>query len=55
MTLALALAVALTLTLALNPNPNPSSGYYRDVLATPDGDDHPNIRNFMKSGWEGSG
>jgi len=25
------------------------------VLATPDGDDHPNIRNFMKSGWEGSG
>jgi hypothetical protein len=28
-------------------------GYYRDVLATPDGDDHPNIRNFMKSGWDG--
>eukprot|EP00527_Entomoneis_sp_CCMP2396_P003634 CAMPEP_0198154662 /NCGR_PEP_ID=MMETSP1443-20131203/68705_1 /TAXON_ID=186043 /ORGANISM="Entomoneis sp., Strain CCMP2396" /LENGTH=211 /DNA_ID=CAMNT_0043821357 /DNA_START=46 /DNA_END=681 /DNA_ORIENTATION=+ len=27
--------------------------YYRDVLATPDGDDHQNIRNFMKSGWEG--
>lgn len=28
-------------------------GYYRDVVATPDGDDHPNIRNFMTSGWEG--
>ena len=28
-------------------------GYYRDVVATPEGDDHPNIRNFMKSGWEG--
>jgi len=27
--------------------------YYRDVLATPDGDDHQNIRNFMKYGWEG--
>ena len=27
--------------------------YYRDVLATPDGDDHANIRNFMKTGWEG--
>ena len=27
--------------------------YYRDVLATPDGDDHQNIRNFMKTGWEG--
>jgi len=27
--------------------------YYRDVLATPDGDDHGNIRNFMKTGWEG--
>mmetsp|Transcript_21049 Transcript_21049/g.61210 ORF Transcript_21049/g.61210 Transcript_21049/m.61210 type:complete len:144 (-) Transcript_21049:188-619(-) len=27
--------------------------YYRDVKATPDGDDHQNIRNFMKTGWEG--
>ena len=27
--------------------------YYRDVLATPDGNDHQNIRNFMKYGWEG--
>merc|ERR1712127_841363 len=27
--------------------------YYRDVLATPDGTDHQNIRNFMKTGWEG--
>ncbi|KAL7467216.1 hypothetical protein ACHAXS_007471 [Conticribra weissflogii] len=27
--------------------------YYRDVLATPDGTDHLNIRNFMKYGWEG--
>lgn len=28
--------------------------YYRiDVLLHPDGDDHPNIRNFMKYGWEG--
>merc|ERR1719329_96482 len=27
--------------------------YYRDVLAKPDGDDHSNIRNFMKYGWEG--
>jgi hypothetical protein len=24
--------------------------YYRDVLATPDGNDHQNIRNFMKVG-----
>ena len=29
-------------------------GYYRDVVATPEGDDHPNIRNFMKSGWDGA-
>jgi HopJ type III effector protein len=28
--------------------------YYREVLADPDGDSHPNIRNFMKYGWEGS-
>ena len=28
--------------------------YYRnDVLENPEGDDHQNIRNFMKSGWEG--
>lgn len=26
--------------------------YYRaDVLKTPDGDTHPNIRQFMRSGW----
>lgn len=28
--------------------------YYReDVLARPDGDDHANIRNFMRYGWDG--
>jgi hypothetical protein len=27
--------------------------YYRDVLKNPDGTDHANIRNFMKTGWEG--
>lgn len=27
--------------------------YYRDVISDPDGDDHQNIRNFMKTGWEG--
>lgn len=27
--------------------------YYREVLADPKGDSHPNIRNFMKTGWEG--
>jgi len=28
--------------------------YYRqDVLQNPEGDDHQNIRNFMKSGWTG--
>jgi len=28
--------------------------YYRDdVLGNPDGTDHGNIRNFMKSGWAG--
>jgi hypothetical protein len=27
--------------------------YYRDVLKDPDGDSHQNIRNFMKTGWEG--
>lgn len=25
--------------------------YYRGVLDTPDGDDHQNIRHFMKTGW----
>lgn len=28
--------------------------YYRDdVLENPDGDDHQNIRQFMKTGWSG--
>jgi len=27
--------------------------YYRDVLASPEGDDHQNIRNFMQTGWAG--
>ncbi len=28
--------------------------YYRaDVLRTPDGDSHPNIRQFMQTGWAG--
>ena len=27
--------------------------YYREVLADPDGDSHQNIRNFMKTGWDG--
>ena len=28
--------------------------YYRaDVLKTPDGDSHPNIRQFMLTGWDG--
>ena len=28
--------------------------YYReDVLNNPDGSDHQNIRNFMRSGWDG--
>ena len=28
--------------------------YYRsDVLRTPDGDSHPNIRRFMQGGWAG--
>jgi hypothetical protein len=28
--------------------------YYRkDVLENPDGNDHQNIRNFMKFGWDG--
>jgi len=27
--------------------------YFRDVLATPEGDDHQNIRNFMSTGWAG--
>lgn len=27
--------------------------HYRGVLETPEGDDHGNIRNFMKTGWAG--
>lgn len=27
--------------------------YTKDVLQNPDGDDHQNIRNFMKTGWSG--
>lgn len=27
--------------------------HYRDVLETPDGSDHANIRTFMRSGWSG--
>jgi len=27
--------------------------YYQDVLATPDGDDHQNIRQFMEHGYQG--
>jgi hypothetical protein len=27
--------------------------FFRAVLATPDGNDHQNIRNFMKTGWAG--
>lgn len=27
--------------------------FYRDVLATPEGQDHGNIRNFMRTGWSG--
>lgn len=27
--------------------------FYQDVLNTPDGADHMNIRNFMKDGWQG--
>lgn len=27
--------------------------FYRDVLATPDGSDHGNIRAFMQHGWDG--
>lgn len=27
--------------------------FYRDVLNTPDGTDHGNIRNFMVTGWDG--
>ncbi|QXP90751.1 HopJ type III effector protein [Methylococcus capsulatus] len=27
--------------------------YWEDVLGRPDGDDHRNIRTFMKYGWEG--
>jgi hypothetical protein len=27
--------------------------FYKDVLNTPEGNDHQNIRNFIKTGWEG--
>ncbi|AWW32287.1 type III effector [Echinicola strongylocentroti] len=27
--------------------------YRKDVLGNPNGEDHQNIRNFIKSGWEG--
>jgi hypothetical protein len=27
--------------------------YYQDVINTPEGDSHGNIRNFMTYGWEG--
>lgn len=27
--------------------------YFRDVLVTPEGYDHQNIRNFMSTGWAG--
>jgi len=27
--------------------------FYQDVLNTPEGSDHGNIRNFMQSGWDG--
>lgn len=26
--------------------------YYRDVLASPEGESHQNIRQFMKNGWD---
>lgn len=29
--------------------------YYDDVLKNPNGTDHQNIRNFIKTGWEGLG
>ena len=28
--------------------------HYRSVKENPEGDDHQNIRNFMKYGWEGT-
>jgi hypothetical protein len=27
--------------------------YYRSVLNTPTAQDHPNIRNFIRTGWDG--
>ena len=27
--------------------------FYQDVINTPDGKDHGNIRNFMRDGWKG--
>ncbi len=29
--------------------------HYQSVLATPEGEDHANIRNFMHYGWQGIG
>jgi len=29
------------------------SYYFQNILENPDGDDHQNIRNFMKTGWSG--
>jgi hypothetical protein len=29
------------------------SYYFEDVLGNPNGTDHQNIRNFMKTGWDG--
>lgn len=29
------------------------SEHYQHVLATPQGSDHPNIRQFMRTGWAG--
>jgi len=41
--------------LYVNVNPPVSlwGEYYRGVRDTPDGDDHSNIRAFMKEGWDG--
>lgn len=27
--------------------------FYQDVINTPEGQDHANIRNFMQTGWQG--
>lgn len=47
---------AFAQTLGLNPTKTLHlfGDYYRvDVLQNPEGEDHQNIRNFMKFGWEG--